>query len=145
MKTPKNVATIKEAIAELEQQQKMQMEMLKQTATHTYENLNPANFLRNTLENAIPLTTIKKTIFNSAVGLATGYITQKLIIKNKDTFATKILGMLVNLLVAHAVAHNADTIKNWGEQLTAFITKAKKNVEGESKSDEENIILPESV
>ncbi len=141
MKQPKNVSEIKSAIAELEQQQKMQLEMLKQNASETYENLKPANLLRSTLESTISSPSVKRIILNNAAGLATGYITQRLIIKNKDTFVTKLLGTLVNLLVAHAVAHNADTIKKWGEQFIEFIGKAKKQVQ-EIASHDKDTTMP---
>lgn len=144
MKTPNNVAGIKEAIVELEQQQTMQMDALKQNATELYEHLKPVNLLKRTLENTIPIDSVKKTILSNALGLATGYLTQKVLIKNKDTFSGKILSTLVNLLVAHAVTHNADTIKNWGEQLMGYLSKVKNQEESVSRHEEEQRSLQDS-
>jgi hypothetical protein len=145
MKKSYNVTSIKEEIAILEQQQKMQMDALKQNATHISDYLKPANLLKSTLENNIPIDSIKKIIFNNAIGLATGFITQKLLIKNKDTFSGKILSTLVNLLVANVVTHNADTLKNWGEQLIGFISKAKKHEELASEHEKDHGIAPDTL
>lgn len=140
MSTINNSKLLKETIALLEQKQELEFELLKQKALITYENLKPANLIKNTLARTFQLPDIKSTLTNNILGLATGYVTQKLVVKNKDSFSGKILATLINLGVAHLVANNADTLKQWAEQLIDYVSSIASDQDLET--DVEENIMP---
>lgn len=81
---------LNEAIALLQIKQKRELVILKDQFEVTYDSLKPMNLIRNTFGDFAASADIKGTIFNSLIGLATGYLTKKFLV---DTHRSPVKGV----------------------------------------------------
>ena len=70
---------------------------------------------------------LKTTVGNAAIGLVSGFIAKKAILGKTNNPLTKLLGILIEMVVAGKVVKNADGIKSFGGMLlNKFIGKDDK-------------------
>lgn len=112
MKTQSASEKLNWLIAEKEAQHLEEERELKEHFHLIYESLKPINLIKNTLSEAITSPDIRNNLFNAAIGLGTGYIAKKLLIKKPDGLIENIEGNMLQLLVAAKVTDNADEIRD---------------------------------
>ncbi len=111
---------LRKKILELETQQAEELRILKQQVSDTYESFRPANIIKNTLDHALSSPDIKDKIIDSAIGLGTGFITKKILLKNENSATGKLLGTVLQFVVAGLVSKKTDVIKNIGKDIIEF-------------------------
>lgn len=111
---------LRKKILELEIQQAEELKILKQHVSDTYESFRPANIIKNTLDQAWSSPDIKDKIIDSAIGLGTGFITKKILLKNGNTTTGKLIGTVLQFVVAGLVAKKTDVIKSIGKDIIQF-------------------------
>lgn len=119
-------AELREAIRVLEIEQKDKGALLKEQFKITYESLRPVNLIGNTLKELTTLPDLKGDLLNTALGLASGYLSKKAAIGNTNNPIKQLLGTFLQMGVTSLVTKNADGIKSMGSELLTRLLSKKK-------------------
>jgi len=117
MENIKNAADLKNAIAQLTAQQSTDLFLLKEELRLTREKFKISNILKSGFKEVTSTPNITTDIFKAAAGLATGFVTKKILIGKTINPVKNILGMILEVFVANKVVSNADTLKSVGSVL----------------------------
>ncbi len=98
----------------LEQEQKEKTLILKAHLHNTYNSLKPVNILKDAVAEFVSADNLKDNVLNGIIGLASGYISRKIIIGKSDSLVRKIAGTIVQLGVSKVVSLNSTAIKTVG-------------------------------
>lgn len=99
------------AIAEMELKQAADKALLQEQFKITYANLSPANLIKNTFKDLTHNDEFKDDILDTAIGLATGYLSKIVIIGNSHNPLKQLLGVVLQMAVTNIVTNNTDAIK----------------------------------
>ena len=111
MKETNEITALRNTISLLQAKQAEELHSLKTQLHLTFESLKPVNLIKNTFNDVTSSPEVKNSLVNNAIGLATGYISKKLLIGGTHNPIKKILGALVEFSVASFVAKRADNFK----------------------------------
>jgi hypothetical protein len=125
METISSIAGLKNAIQLLEAEQAAKGILLKEQFLLTYESLKPINILKSTLKEVSSSPLLIDNILGSAVGLATGYISKKIVIGTSGNIFRRLLGFVLEFVVTNVVAKNPEIIKSSGRRILQRIFKSK--------------------
>jgi hypothetical protein len=114
-----------ETIAFLKIKQRQDLISLKEQLHSTFESLKPINLLKNTFHEVDDSPQIKNGLLNSAVGLATDFISKKVMANTPENSMKKMVGSVLQFAITNLVAKNADTIITTGENLLKRVLKSK--------------------
>jgi len=126
MKQITTAQELHEAIEELEQRKTEQLLALEHNFSELYENLKPANLIKNTLHNAFSSGDSKMNLLKAVIGLGTGFLSRKLIVGKSIGVFRKALGAAVEFGVVGLVAKNAEKIKEKGSEVINKLFKKNK-------------------
>jgi hypothetical protein len=118
MKKINQQAVLNEAINLLKDKQAYELQLLKTQFYTTYESLKPINLIKNGLHEVTSSPDVKKTVINTAIGLATGYISKKVLIGTTNNPIKKILGAILEFTIANVIAKNANNSTSIEEKNT---------------------------
>jgi len=125
-----NKAQLKNAILLLEAERAVNGQILKEQFYLTYESFKPINIIKGTLKDIASSPYLVDNILGTTMGLATGYISKKIIVGSSGNMIRKLLGALLQFGVTTIVAKNPDTIKSIGQFIFQhFLHKKEKNSE----------------
>lgn len=125
-----NKAQLKNAILLLEAERAVNGQILKEQFYLTYESFKPINIIKSTLKDITSSPYLVDNILGTTMGLATGYISKKIIVGSSGNMIRKLLGALLQFGVTTIVAKNPDTIKSIGQFIFQhFLHKKEKNYE----------------
>ncbi|HWY38276.1 MAG TPA: hypothetical protein VNY73_06935 [Bacteroidia bacterium] len=116
------VAGLKSAIRDLEYKQSCEWGLLKERFHTTCDSLKPVNIIKTNLEKMILAPGLKKSILNSSIGFAAGLIAKTVVVGKTHNSFKKLLGLIVEMVVASKVAKNADEIKAIGNIILKKMT-----------------------
>jgi hypothetical protein len=119
-------AGLKNSIQLLIIEQAILGQQLKEQFFVTYESFKPANLLRNALREAISSPHLINDILGTAVGLATGFVSKKIVIGASGNLIRRLLGSITQFGVTTVVAQHPDTIKSIGQFIFQHIFHNKK-------------------
>ena len=123
-------AMLKDRIQFLERKSELEYQILHTEIKLSIEKLKPLNIIKNTFAEVIHSPNLRQNTMNSVIGLVTGYFTEKVVVGPTYNPIKKIFGILLEAVVANAVAKNFETIKNTGASL--FKRLFKKNHKNDS-------------
>ena len=109
------LAELKNEIQLLEVQQALEGELLKEQFYRTYESLKPVNLLKRSLSEVGSSPYLIDNIIGTAIGLATGYISKKIVVGGSGNLFRKLLGIMMQLGVTNSVAQHPGTIRLIGQ------------------------------
>ena len=96
-----------EAIQSLEAQRILQLEILKKTAEHTLHELNPVNIVKEKIQEGfsnigktVSSKGFKNSLFKTGIGLATGFLTRKLLLGANAGILKRVLATAVQTAVS---------------------------------------------
>ncbi len=112
---------LKDAILQLEQQQAAQGAMVRTALQITHESLKPINLIKSAFHQAAESRELRNNVINTAVGLTTGYITKKILLKESNNPFKKLLGAAVMFGITNIVAKNPETVRSRGLGLLKII------------------------
>ena len=112
-----NARQLKEAIILLEAHEKFQKEVVIEQFHDIYNGLKPANIIRNAFHKMTDSPGIANRIIGTTVGIGAGLLSKKILIGKSTNIFKRVFGTLLELVVANAVAKNADGIKQKGADL----------------------------
>jgi len=119
---------LKNAIQRLKVEQTIEEQLLKEQFYFTYESLKPINLLRSTIYDITTSPHLIDSILGTATGLATGYLSRKIMmIGASGNLFRKLLGSVMQLGVTNVVSQNPDKIKSIGQYIFQHILHKKRN------------------
>lgn len=99
--------TLQEAIQNLEEQRVLELEILKIHTEYTLHQLNPVNIVKekihdglSNLGDTVSSTGFKNDIIKTGIGIATGFLTKKLLVGSKAGIFKRLLGTAVQAAVS---------------------------------------------
>lgn len=109
-----NTTDLKAAIQHLEYKQAGEWSLLKKELFIAAEELKPASIIKNTFKEMAGTLGAKPNIVNAAIGLTTGIVAKKIVTGKTNNPLKKLLGTVLEMIVATKVAKNADGAKAVG-------------------------------
>lgn len=116
---------LKESIILLELQQVYEKQLLKDQFKITYQNLKPANLIKDTFKELVTAPDFKGNLLDTVLSIATGYLSKKVIIGSTLNPIKQLLGTVLQMGVTGIVAKNADDIKSTAINLMQHFLKRK--------------------
>jgi hypothetical protein len=116
MKNKTQADALKDAIALLESKQAGELQLLRQQFHITYDSLKPMNLIKKGLQDITSLPDIKNGLINNAIGLATGYLSKKVLIGATRNPIKRILGTVLEFAVAGLVTKQVKEAKETTEE-----------------------------
>jgi hypothetical protein len=117
---------LKNAIQLLEVEQAINGQLLKEQFHLTYESLKPINIIRSTLKDVASSPYLIDNIVGSAMGLATGYISRKIVVGASGNIFRKALGSVLQFGITNIVSQHPDAIKSVGQYIFHHIFHKKE-------------------
>ncbi len=104
--------SLKEEIKLLEVRHAEEGRLLKQQLITTYDSLNPVTFIKDTLNQISTTPDLRNSLIDTLVGIATGFITKKMIVGQSQNRMLRYVALLVQYGITTVVARNFESIKN---------------------------------
>lgn len=119
-----NITTANELKLEiqlLEVQQALREQLIKDQFQLVYESYKPINLLKNALKSISGSPNLFDNILGSTVGMASGFISKKIVVGTSGNLIRKLLGSLIQVGVTKVVATHPEVIKSIGQFLFQHI------------------------
>lgn len=117
MKTTDPKSELHQAMDLLKDKQAEQFVLLREQFYITYESLKPANLIKSTFKDLTSDSGVRKDVIGGAIGLATGYLSKKVIMGATHNPISYILGNILQFAVGSLVSRNSNKILKSGEDL----------------------------
>lgn len=127
MQNRSSTAVLNDTIQLLEVEQEIELGLLKEKFQLTYESLKPANLLKSAIQDVVLSPYLIDNIIGAAVGLATGYLSKKIVVGTSGNIIRKFFGFLMQLGVTNTVAQHPDSIKSIGQFIYQHFLRNKKD------------------
>lgn len=112
-----SAADIKNAIRFLETDQEVKGQLLRAQINDTLESLKPVNMLKSAVQDISSSPFLKKNIVGTAAGLATGYLSKKIVFGASKNILKRALGFALQFGVTNLIARHPDDITSYGQGL----------------------------
>jgi hypothetical protein len=126
MKNTTSVARLKKNIQLLEEEQAFKGQLLKEQFYLTYESFKPGKLLGNTLKEMVASPYFVENVIDTTIGLATGYLSRKIVVGASSNIIRRLLGSLLQTGVTSFVTKHPDTIKSVGQAFLQNIFRKKE-------------------
>ena len=127
MQNRSSTAVLKDTIHLLEVEQEIEWGLLKEKFHLTYESLKPVNLLKSAIRDVALSPYLIDNIIGAAVGLATGYLSKKIVVGTSGNIIRKFFGFLMQLGVTNTVAQHPDSIKSIGQFIYQHFLRNKRD------------------
>lgn len=121
-----SISELKNAIQLLEIEQVDRGKLLKEQFNTTLESFKPANIIANTLKNIATSPYLIENILGAAVGLVSGFYSNKLIFNARGNKLKKLIGVVLQFGVTNLVAKHQGTIRSVGQVLFKHLARKKR-------------------
>jgi len=121
-----STAGLKKAIELLEAEQAVKLQRLKKQFFIAYESLRPAKLFMSTLNDISSSSNLFNNIIGTALGLATGYLSKRMVVGASVNKVRKLFGLILQYGVTNVVTHHADTLKSFGRYIFQHIFSKKE-------------------
>ena len=112
MKRMNETDTLKEIIALLKYRQTQELRILKEQFEVTYDSLKPLNIIKRVFSDMTTSPDIKGNVLSNVIGLASGYITKKVIVRSSHNPFKRLLGNVLQFAITNLVAKRTDPVKS---------------------------------
>jgi hypothetical protein len=116
---------LKNAIQLLEVEQAIKGQLVKEQFFITYESLRPVNLLRSTIKEVVTSPNLYGNIIDTAIGMATGYLSKKMVIGSSGNIFKKLIGSALQVGVTNVVSQHTDIIRSFGQYIFQHIFNTK--------------------
>jgi hypothetical protein len=121
-----STARLKTAIESLEAEQALKLQLLKEQSFAAYESLRPANLFRSALNDISSSPYLIDNIIGTALGLAGGYFSKRLVVGSSVNKVRKLFGLILQFGITNTVAHHAETLKSFGRYIFQQVFSKKE-------------------
>ena len=119
--------TLRDAILKLERRRTDEGQLLKQQFHTAYESIQPINIIKKTFSQVASSEDLKDNILNTGVGLAVGFVSEKLFENVSKSPVKKLIGTAILFGITNVVAKNPETVKALGRGLLNIIFNRSNN------------------
>ena len=116
-------AQLKTAIAQVQIKNEEQKNILRHQFNEVIESLKPVNLLKSTVKDIGESPGIAKAAIGTTVAIGAGVLSKKMIVGNSTGIFKRILGGVVEFVVANGIAKNSDAIADKSIKLLKKLTK----------------------
>ncbi|HEY6142065.1 MAG TPA: hypothetical protein VIV55_01375 [Flavobacterium sp.] len=127
MKKPNETDALNELILRQEQQYDTDLRLLREQFQIAYESLKPINLIKDIVHEVTTTPEIKNNLLSNAIGLATGFISKKLLIDTSHNPIKKVLGTVLQFVIGNVVSKHSDGIKTIGGNLFSRFLNRSRN------------------
>jgi hypothetical protein len=106
MHTISNIAELKNEIRLTENRQSINGKLLKEQLLITYASLKPGNLIMSTISDVATGSNVVKLIVGTAIGLSTGYVSNRLITGTSASLLRKIFVGILQLVASRLFSMN---------------------------------------
>lgn len=125
MQNIKSIAELKNSIQSLEVEQAVKGKLLKEEFYTTIESFKPANLVANALNSIEKSPYLIENILSAAMGLVTGFYSNKLIFNARGNKLKKLIGVVLQFGVTNLVARNQGTVRSIGQVIFKHLARKK--------------------
>jgi len=118
---------LKKAIQELEIERNFEGLQLKEDFQYAFRRLNPFNIFKGSLDKAASTPLMLENIIGTTLGLATGFLTKKIIIGKSGNKLRVLAGSVIQYVVLNLIAQRSDAIKSIGLYLVQSLLRKKEH------------------
>lgn len=111
MNTIHSIKELRATIDLLELKQASEEILLREQFKDTIEALKPANLILPTFNGLASSPKVKESLLSTAIGLASGYLSKKILIGSTHNPVKYLLGALLQIGVTDVASRNGDEIK----------------------------------
>ena len=122
--TPKE---LKDEIQSLQIELAIKGKLLEEQVSNVFESLKPVNLLKSTMKDVSNSPLLLDSFLGLAVGLSSGFITKRVVVRKSLNPLRRILGSFLQLAITNIVARNPNTIKFIGNTIFNTIRRKKDN------------------
>jgi len=134
MENQYSVESLKEQIKALEIKQSAEGELFKEELLFTYENLKPANILKNVVKEFYSSENLKDELIATAISVTSGLITKKLVVGKSSNQILKLVGLAIQFGMTTLISNKFQMLKDAAIQFIDRFTAEKE----EKEEKEEN-------
>lgn len=131
MQNIKSSVELKNAIQLLEIDRSIKEQLLKDQFHVIYESVRPINIIKNTIKDITSSPSLSENLLGSIIGLATGYVSKKIVIGSSGNIFKKLLGSVIQFGVTNTVANHSDTIKIISQSIVKHFFRKKERANQE--------------
>jgi hypothetical protein len=137
-----SLATLNSRIAELESQREAQKEAIREDFHGLLESLRPINLIKGLFRSVKESPDMKSDILHAAVGLGTGFLTNKILLGKLHGPLKTILGGLIQTGIAKAAVSYPGEIQAKGfSMLAKFLERLKIKSSVEKQHEHAGAVL----
>jgi hypothetical protein len=115
MTNPNEILTLR--ILALEEQQKLELILLKEVIREASTKLNPLEIIKNAIATENNTDGLGTNIVHDLIGMSTGFVSKKLMFGSTTNPFKKIIGSILQFAVAKFVSNHSEKIQAMGEVL----------------------------
>ncbi|TYP98178.1 hypothetical protein C7447_103348 [Tenacibaculum adriaticum] len=104
-KNIKNSYDLEQAIVELKAKKDKDFNVLKSQLSNSYNNLKPANMLRQMLTGLSTEPKVKNGVLDFVLSLSGGYLSKRLLIGKSNSFLKSIIGYIVQMKATKIISN----------------------------------------
>jgi len=125
-----SISELQTAIQILEFEQTIKGLEFKEQLFLIHESLKPVNLIKNALSEVASSPYLIDNILGATMGLASGYLSRKLVVSGSHNIFRKLLGSVIQFGVTNMVSQHTDPIKSVGKFIYQhFLHKEEVNSE----------------
>jgi len=125
MQNISSISELKDAIHLLEAEQAEKGKLLKEQIYLVYDSFQPARLLSGTLSQIVSSPYLIDNILGTAIGLASGYLSKRIIIGYSGNKLRRLIGTALQFGITNVIAQNSDKIKSFGQSFFQNIFRKK--------------------
>jgi len=130
METQYSYSDLQNSIKLLEEEQIIKRHLLNEQLNVSFESLKPINLFSSALKEVSKTADLRDNILGTAIGLASGFLTKRLIVGTSGNVFRKLIGSFIQLEVTNIVAKHPDTIKAVGRVISKLIPSGNVSKSG---------------
>ncbi|OFX28065.1 MAG: hypothetical protein A2033_05920 [Bacteroidetes bacterium GWA2_31_9] len=127
MQNIKSSVELKNAILLLEIDRSIKEQLLKDQFHVIYESVRPINIIKNTIKDITSSPILSENLLGSMIGLATGFISKKIVVGSSGNIFKKLLGSVIQFGVTNVVSNHNDTIKIISQSIVKHFFRKKES------------------
>lgn len=124
---------LKEAIQLLEVEQSDNEQLFKDQFFTTLDSLKPVKLIESTLKDIIKSPPAKNSVLSITIGMATGYLSKKVVVGRSDNTFRKFFGSFLQHRVANFIARHPEEIKSAGLYVINQVLSKREHIHEQSE------------
>jgi hypothetical protein len=122
-----SAAELKKAILILEAKHADNSQQLKEQFHLVVESFKPVNLFKKTVIGLPTSSFMIDNVFVPLVGLASGFLSKKIIVGSSGNVFRKLIGIALQTSVSNLVAQNPEVIKSIGQTIFHYLFRRKED------------------